>query len=390
MQGLVGKNVSMTARQDERTDHWYYRTVVHFPDGRRKRISGLPGPWGLPNTKNAALEAERLRINQVLATGEVKPTPPPEPQKKEMPTLSTFAPLFLDVARLANKPSSVLSKELVLRRHILPRLGALPLNEVDYAQVEDFKLHLATKRRKSGGKLKPKSINNILAALHRMLTIAKKRGILTAIPEFEWLHEPPPEFDFFSFEEAPRILAAASGEWKTMARVAMRTGLRRGELLALRWEDLDLKAGKMLVRQNIVRGHIGTPKSGKPREIPLGKATVAALKAHRHLRGELVFCTQDGGVLDTNRVHRALTGICVKAGLRCVGWHTMRHTFASHLAMRNVPLKAIQELMGHATIQMTMRYAHLMPGVTSEAVEQLDSPGVAAGWQRMTEISAND
>ena len=387
MQGLVGKCIAMSARRDTRNGHWFFRKQIRFPDGRRERIFGVPTTDGLPDTKAGAHEAERLAVQRVLTNGSAKPPPPPEPQK-EIPTVQQFAPLFLEISRVTNKHSSVLSKELELRRHILPRLGTLRLDQVGYREVEDFKLYLATHPRKSGRVLKPKTINNILAALHRMLMIAKKRGLISAIPEFEWFRSPLPEFDFFTFEEATRLIEAAREEWRPMIQAAMRTGLRRGELLALRWQDVDLHAGKMLVRQNIVRGVIGTPKSGKPREIPLSKETVAALKAHRHLRGPLVFCDQDGAGWKTNHVQRELARTCKKAGLRSVGWHVMRHTFASHLAMRNVPLKAIQELMGHATIQMTMRYAHLAPGVTRTAVDLLDLAGVAAGWLQTPEIPA--
>jgi integrase len=70
----------------------------------------------------------------------------------------------------------------------------------------------------------------------------------------------------------------------------LRTGMRDGELIGLRWDDVDLVAGRITVRQNVVNGKIGTPKSGKPREIPLGVQVRTALKEHRHLRGPLVFC----------------------------------------------------------------------------------------------------
>lgn len=105
----------------------------------------------------------------------------------------------------------------------------------------------------------------------------------------------------------------------------------------------------------------------------------------RHLRGPLVFCDDMGGFLKINKLHRVMEATCKRAGLRHLGWHVLRHTFASHLAMRNVPLKAVQELLGHASIQMTMRYAHLSPNVSRSAVDLLDLPGVAAGWQQSTD-----
>ena len=82
-----------------------------------------------------------------------------------------------------------------------------------------------------------------------MLVIAYKRGIIDKVPEVEWLKSSKPEFDFFTFEEAERLLAAADGEWRTAILVALRTGMRHGEILALRWEDVDLVAGRINVRQ---------------------------------------------------------------------------------------------------------------------------------------------
>ena len=163
--------------------------------------------------------------------------------------------------------------------------------------------------------------------------------------------------------------------------MALRTGLRQGELRALRWQDVDLSAGRIFVRQNLVRDQIGSPKSGKPREIALGEEVRVALAAHRqlHHRGALVFCDSDGRMLTKGEMKHPLWRACRKAGLRLIGCHVMRHSFASHLVMRGAPLKAVQELLGHATIQMTMRYAHLSADVARDAVRLLDKPDPSSG-----------
>jgi integrase len=159
-----------------------------------------------------------------------------------------------------------------------------------------------------------------------------------------------------------------------MILLALKAGLRQGELLALRWEDVDLVAGKLRIARSVTRGVVTTPKSGKGREVPLSDAAVRALKSHRHLRGELVFCDGAGEMFTKGLCKWPLRRACKRAGLRHVGWHVLRHTFASHLVMRNVPLKAVQELLGHATIEMTMRYTHLSPDARRDAVRVLDLP----------------
>jgi integrase len=153
--------------------------------------------------------------------------------------------------------------------------------------------------------------------------------------------------------------------------------------LALTWDDVDLVAGRLMVRRSVARGIVGTPKSGKSREVPLAASIVAALKSHRHLRGDLVFSDPDGAMFKKGETKWPLWRACKKAGLRRIGWHVLRHTFASHLAMRGVPLKAVQELLGHSTIEMTMRYAHLAPAVKREAVAQLDRPAPGEFGQLM-------
>ena len=378
----------MSVRRDKRFGTWFYRKWVRTSDGRKVRIFGTPKADGLPENRVGALEAERRAIARVLETGDPKPV---VETKEEVSTIEEFHKVFLATSAIINKPSSVASKEKLLRFHIVPRLGHLRLDQVTYAVIEDFKLALAqtpinTGKTYVGLKLDPKSkktlsaktINNVLTCLRRMLVVARKRGLIEFVPDIEWLKRDHVEFDFLTFDEAERLLAAAHGEWRTMILTALRTGMRHGELIGLRWEDVDLVAGRIVVRQNVVNGRIGTPKSGKPREIPLGIEVRTALKDHRHLRGPLVFCHMSGALLGTVDTRLPLWRACKKAGLRQIGYHVLRHSFASHLVMRGASLKAVQELLGHSSIQMTMRYAHLAPEVVNETVRLLDGP--SAGW----------
>ncbi len=222
-----------------------------------------------------------------------------------------------------------------------------------------------------------------------MLVVARKRGLIEYVPDVEWLHAPQPDFDFLDFDESDRLVNAAEGQLRTMILVGLRTGMRQGELLALRWQDVDLIAGRLTVRQNVVRGVVGTPKSGKPREIPLGDDVRAAFKEHRHLRGPLVFCDMGGTMLTDSHDSKALVHACKKAGIRQIGWHVLRHTFASHLAMQGASMKVIQDLLGHASIVMTMRYAHLAPEVARDAVRLLDSDRRGRGLAEERKKSSN-
>ena len=126
-----------------------------------------------------------------------------------------------------------------------------------------------------------------------------------------------------------------------------------------------MKRGKLQVRRSLWQGVTGLPKGGRGRTVDLPGSVVDALKGYRHLRGPYVFCQPDGQPLTASMTEHPLSRAVSRAGISReqgrITWHNLRHTYGSHLAMRGVPLKVIQELMGHATIEMTMRYAHLAP-----------------------------
>ena len=128
----------------------------------------------------------------------------------------------------------------------------------------------------------------------------------------------------------------------------------------------------LTVRRSSWRGLVGPPKSGRDHKVPLTARLRAALKAHRHLRSDLVICHPDGSPFTQSAIEAALRFACKRSGLRSIGSHVLRHTFASHLAMRGAAPKAIQELVGHATLSMTLRYMHLAPSALYEAIGLLD------------------
>jgi len=357
---------------------WRYRKTVHLPSGAKERISGTPKN---ENTRIAAEEAERSHIHRVLHPETITP------QKAEVPTVATFATKFLESKAIEIRDSSMRTLETQFRCHILPQVGQLRLDAVTYAVVEDLKVTLATtplsRRRRVEGvepkKCSAKWVNYCLSSLYALLHAARKRGVIDSVPEFEWLKTTQADRRFLDFGEAERLIDAADGEWRAMILVALKTGLRQGELMALRWEDVDLAAGRIVVRRSAYKNKagawaVGLTKNGKTREIGLGDRALAALKAHRHLRGPFVFCTADGQMFRRNQTYAPLLRAIKGAGLESFGWHTTRHTFASHLVMRGARLKTVQDLMGHATILMTMRYAHLAPEIARDAVKLLDLP----------------
>lgn len=303
-------------------------------------------------------EAESLeaRFKRELDAGELTLLRPP--------TVEDFSAVLLDYARTNNKASEVRSKSDHLRLYILPRFAQHRLDAVTREQVEAFKSDLTTR-------LKPHTVNNILATLRRLLSLAVEYERLGRVPAFELLPRPPGRIDFLTFDEADAVVAAAEDAWRCRILVGLRTGLRQGELLGLGWSGVELELDQVHVYRAFVKGEWTTPKNGRARRVPLSPAVRAALEAHPRT-GELVWPGAAGKPLDYWIAREGLRRACKRAGVRLVGWHVLRHTFASHLVMRGVDIRTVQELMGHSSITQTMAYAHLAPGHRRSAVDVLD------------------
>lgn len=317
--------------------------------------------------RSEAMEMER----KLRAELETKANP-----SAKAPLFSDFAKDFLErYAKTNNKPSEYDSKKDILHLHLVPWFGDTRLDAIEDEDVEAYK---AAKRDLG---LSPKTVNNHLAVLSKLYGVAQEWKRVSRAPRTKPLKVPVPETDFLTFDEA-KALSAHAGAYPfgDMILLALHTGLRLGELIGLRVGDV--VNDRIMVRQSIVRGRRGTPKSHKPREVPLNRHARAALVpgCAGRSKGEVFILRIDhrGEVTEVcvakDECERELHKACGRAGLRKIGWHRLRHSFASHLAMRGVPLRTIQELLGHSDIRQTMRYAHLSPNVAVDAVKLLEEP----------------
>ncbi len=353
----------MSVRQRKWTDRkgktqsaWVVDIQFQLSDGstdRKTKTSPV-------NTKAGATEYERQLRGHLLG-GTF--------QKTDKKTLSDFVETFLEYSRNNNKPSSVYSKEHILKNHLVPAFGSLALATIGPQQIESYKA-----RKKEEG-LSAKTVFNHLTILQKLINLELEYRGKTERIRLKKPKVPKPAFDFLTFEETERFLEAAKKVpvWEPLCVLALNTGLRAGELRALRWEDVDLQAKRLVVRQSVWRKEFDTPKSGHSREVPLNAASVWALSAKRSIGLPLVFCHPTGAVYSNSAVERATARVSRLAGLRTIHPHVLRHTFASHLIMRGASLKEVQELLGHATMEMTMRYAHLSPERKAGAVSLLDA-----------------
>jgi integrase len=291
------------------------------------------------------------------------------------------------------KPSTVQDYRSTLRVHLAPFFSG-PITKVDEADVEAFIAEKAAEKKA------PKSIRNYLGLLHSLFAFAEKKGWARDNPvkrvEGPRTSAGDPDIRFLDQAELDALIRAVPDD--TLGRLervlyltAAMTGLRQGELIALRWRDVDWTAGKVRVRQNYVRGEFGTPKSKRSsRSVPLADEVAGALD--RHFKASaytsddgLVFCHPlTGNPLDRSKLLKRFKGAIKAAGVRRARFHDLRHTFGTRMAAAGVSLRMVQEWMGHRDFKTTLIYADYAPDVHERELVQRAFARVADDAEALT------
>lgn len=314
-----------------------------------------------------------------------------------------------DYARGSVAPKTFEGYEGVLRLHLVPEFGERLVSEISRKAIDTFvadwaaagprfqaRLERAREiecRRAAEGRRdvrpvrlghSPKTIANAIVPLREMLGHAVEWGYIAANPAVG-VKRPRPEYremHFLTATEVGRLIGAAGEEWGTLLLCAVTTGARRGELLGLRWGDVDWNSRRLWVRRSVgLQGVIQQPKSrGSVRAVAMTPTLVSALRRHRLAspfseQDDPVFASERGTPLDGgNMVKRALVPALRRAGLPQIRFHDLRHTFASLLIAQGEHPKLISEQLGHASIQITLdRYGHLMPQSYDQAGDRLEA-----------------
>lgn len=272
---------------------------------------------------------------------------------------------------------------MLLTAHILPSSLALKrIDEVRPGDIRAFVAELDAKRRGDGPrKLGPCRINMARDRLYAIFSEAQSDGLVADNPvrHVRRLAEPTPEVDPFTLEEVARILAQARDQERAVFTLLLLTGMRPGEALGLRWDDVDFERNEVRVRRTLSRYGLGAPKTrGSVREVemlPLVRETLLEQRARSMLAGGFVFVNERGGPLDeTNLRERIWRRLLSRAGLRYRPLYHCRHTYATlELANLEHPLFVSRQL-GHSTPETTFRrYARFMKRVpgTGRLAERL-------------------
>lgn len=297
-----------------------------------------------------------------------------------MPTVREFAEQFLDYQRSRTKPLTHIQQKATINTLLVPALGRLRLDQVARQHIDGLVTAWAEDS-------KPKTINTRLGTIRRLLSLAVEWEIIPRVPRMQFMKIGTEAPRFLTDEEMVALVDAAEPQWKEMMLVAMRTGLRIGELRGLQWADVDLVRKVLHVRRTDPgRKTLDAtkPKGNRDRIVPLTTESAAALAAMRPKDAKAtawVWPALERHYGETRARARSEKGCwsavvraAKRAGLADVGWHTLRHTYASHLVMRGVPIRLVQKWLGHASIKETEKYSHLYPDHGHEAAGLLDTP----------------
>jgi integrase len=279
--------------------------------------------------------------------------------------------------------------EQILRLHVWPGLGGLKLKALTPAHVQGFY------RDRLDAGLSPATVRKIHVVLHKALDQAVEWSLVprNATEAVKAPKPNPEEIRPLDKEQAKALLEVAHGErLEALYVLAVHTGLRQGELLGLRWEDVDLKNGLVRVKRTLTRRKgrllLGEPKTKRSRRtVRLTESAVEALIEHLARQMEqmerlgdlyegqgLVFATQRSTLVNpTNLRKRSFAPLLERAGLPAIRFHDLRHTCATLLLSRNVNPKIVSEMLGHASIAITLdTYSHVLPDMQDSAVRALE------------------
>jgi integrase len=335
-----------------------WRAKYRLPDGRQVKRAIGPA-WtgrGRPPAGYYTKRTAELWLADVLAQARAGTLP------GMVRTGATFADACDEYLRyvafdLDRKPSTIVDYRSIIRAHLLPAFGTLRLEDLTTERIEAWKSTLTVCNRS-----KSKILTVLNGVLKRARRVHKLRYNPMADVEKPRFRETT-TIEVFSPEEIWALVRAAESEQDAAIYLtAAFTGLRRGELVALRWRDIDFTASRMRVCGSFAGGRLTSPKSGHVRSIPMAPDVATALARlvdRERWTGydDLVFPGVVGGYLDGSALSRRYKAALARAALRPLRFHDLRHTFGTRMIAKADILK-VQAWMGHAQISTTQRYLH--------------------------------
>ena len=353
-------------------------TIYKRQDGRWVASVTLPG-----GKRKSYYGKTREEVGRKLTVG-LKAVQDGVPVPRERLTVQAYMRDWLQGMAARVRQTTHVRYERAIRRHILPTLGTQPLARLGPEHLHRLYAQLLEQGLSAGGvRLVHAVLSRSLRDAYRFGLVARQVTTLVTPPRM-----PSHVMRVITAPEARRFLEVAKEtRYHALFVLALSTGMRRGELLALRWQDVDMDRGVVRIQQAVVRAHgtltVSEPKTARGRrQVALMPQAIQALRQHRsqqaaerlrlgpvwHDHG-LLFCSTVGTFLDpahlTTRVFQPLLR---RAALPHMRFHDLRHTAATLLLAEGVHAKVVSEMLGHATIGLTLDlYSHVLPDMQSAA-----------------------
>jgi len=282
-----------------------------------------------------------------------------------------FAELAKEYLKWAERQRSYKDKKLWIKQ-LIEVFGNLDLNDLNTMVIEQWQCERLKRN-------KPATVNRILATLKHMISKGVQWDIasentLKQVRNAKLLEENNRRLRFLNVDECQTLISCCAKHLRPIVITALNTGMRKSEILSLRWGQVDLRHGFIL---------LNTSKNGERREIPINTTVEDVLNEIPH-SVESVHVYTDRNGSPYQEVKKSFHTALRKAGIHDFRFHDLRHTFASHLVMAGVDLTSVKELLGHKSLTMTMRYSHLSPTHKRKAVNTLDQVLNNGGEEKVT------
>lgn len=363
---------------EKKTETWhYYAFEVKEADGTRKTIK----KYGFKNKGDARKAEDEAKTAWNKGTYI-------DPSKLNFGEYITH---WLEKKQDLSEQSRY-TNEGHLKNHIIPFMGHIPLSKINVLIIEDFITYLQTKKLANEKTLAAGTIKKIFNLVGTALSSAVRKEMIARNP-FDLLDTKPRvtkvKIDYWTKEEVQKFLGGFEHRLKLLFIMAIHTGMRRGELLGLRFEDVDFENAQIRIRQTFgFKGKIkeGAKTTAGNRSISIAPNLLAEIKKHRKMilaeklasvkydDTGLIFCDINGRHVSWGNFHKFWVRILEKVEVRKIRFHDLRHTCASLLLQTpGVHPKVVQELLGHSSIKVTLDiYSHLMPNMQATAVNAME------------------
>ena len=354
-----------------------------------------------PSKPNLSYQRLNKEIDQFVAEFELEVKSGGNCVNFDKITFSEFTTKYLEQKKTSLSPTTYVFYEMIIRTELIPMFGTMKMRDIKTYHVQQFIQYLATEKKRNDGVeggISATTVRRYTTVLRSILTLAYK---LDYIPEdvgnsrkIEFPKEASTEIEVYTVEEVSEILKALENEpinIRTLVEVAIFTGMRRGEIVGLKWGDIDFQNQKIHVKRSIYK-----PKNGKAQEKePKSKygirtisipeqlcKTLVSYRAQqdRHISFlgdawknlDYVFTEEDGYVMNPQTPTKQFSNFLKRHGIRHLKFHGLRHTSATMLLANGCDIKTVSTRLGHADIDTTNIYVHALESTDRKAAQTFD------------------